>query len=66
VNLPPSKTRHLAFVLSGAVLLLIGFGWLPIELTAYEFQNWHAILLSGFLFATGIGFVVYKLSRGDE
>jgi len=56
----------LAFVLSGGVLLLIGFGWLPIELTAYEFQNWHAILLGGFLFATGIGFVVYKLSRGDE
>ena len=73
MNLPPAKTRRLAFILSGgtdaligAVLLLIGFGLLPIDVTEYGFQTWHAVLLGGILFATGMGFVVYNLSRWDE
>lgn len=73
MNLPPNKTRRLAFVISGAtdaliggILLLIGFGFLPLDVADYGFQNWHAILLGGILFATGMGFVVYNLSRWDE
>jgi hypothetical protein len=52
--------------LMGGVLLLLGFGFLPIDVTEYGFQNWHAILLGGILFTTGMGFVVYNLSRWDE
>ena len=73
MNNSPNRTRRLAFVLSGAtdaliggILLLIGFGFLPIDVTDYGFQNWHVILLGGILFVTGMGFVVYNLSRWDE
>lgn len=73
MNLPPNKTRRLAFVISGAtdaliggILLLIGLGLLPVDVTEYGFQNWHAMLLGVILFATGMGFVVYNLSRWDE
>jgi hypothetical protein len=73
MNLPPNKTRRLVFIISGAtdallggILLLIGFGFLPIDATDYGFQNWHAILGGGILFATGMGFVVYNASRWEE
>jgi hypothetical protein len=73
MNNSPNRTRRLAFVLSGAtdaliggILLLIGFGFLPVDVTDYGLQNWHLILLGGVLFATGMGFVVYNLSRWDE
>jgi len=73
MNLSPGKTRRLAFILSGGtdaliggLLLLIGVGFLPVDVADYGFQNWHAILLGGILFTTGMGFVVYNLSRWDE
>ncbi|HEX6035727.1 MAG TPA: hypothetical protein VFY83_14900 [Anaerolineales bacterium] len=73
MNNSPNRTRRLAFVLSGAtdaliggILLLIGFGLLPVDVTDYGLQNWHVILLGGILFVTGMGFVVYNLSRWDE
>jgi ABC-type branched-subunit amino acid transport system permease subunit len=69
----PNRTKRLAFVLSGStdaliggILLLIGFGLLPVDVTDYGFQNWHAILLGGILFVTGLLFVAYNLSRWDE
>lgn len=70
---PPNRPKRLALAISGAtdallggVLLLLGFGVLPVDVTDYGFQNWHAILLGGILFATGMGFVVYNLSRWEE
>jgi membrane-bound ClpP family serine protease len=73
MNHPPNRTKRIAFMISGAtdallgaILLLIGFGLLPVELASYGFQNWHAILLGGILFAVGIWFVAYNLSRIDE
>lgn len=73
MDLPPNKTRRLAFILSGAmdallggILLLIGFGFLSVDVTDYGFQNWHALLLGGILFATGMGFVIYNASRWEE
>jgi hypothetical protein len=73
LNQSPNKAKRIAFVLSGAtdaliggLLLLIGFGFLPIDVTEYGFQNWHAILLGAVLFVTGMFFVVYNLSRWDE
>jgi hypothetical protein len=73
LNQPPNKTRRIAFVISGstdaligAILLLIGFGFLPVDVRNYGVQNWHVILLGGILFVTGTGFVAYNLSRWDE
>jgi len=72
-NIPPNKTRRLALIFSGsmdallgAFLLLTGFGLLPIDITQYGFENWHAILLGGVFFIMGIGFVAYNLSRLEE
>ena len=73
MNTSPNRTKRLAFVISGAtdaliggILLLLGFGLLPIEVTEYGFQNWHAILLGSILFISGVWFVAYNLSRWDE
>jgi ABC-type branched-subunit amino acid transport system permease subunit len=73
MNQSPNRAKRIAFVLSGCtdallggILLLIGFGFLPVDVTEYGFQNWHALLLGGILFVTGILFVAYNLSRWDE
>jgi hypothetical protein len=73
MNLPPTKTRRLAFIISGAtdallggILLLMGLGFLPIDVRDYGFQNWHAILVGSILFITGMGFVAYNASRWEE
>ena len=72
-NMRPNKTRRLAFVISGAtdaligaIILLMGFGLLPLEVADYGFENWHAMLLGGALFVIGIGVVAYNLSRLEE
>ena len=69
----PAKARRLVFLLSGAtdtligsILLLLGFGMLPLDVTEYGFQNWHAVLLGAILFITGAWFVIYNLSRWEE
>jgi len=73
VNNPANKTKRMAFIISGAtdaligaVLLLIGLELLPIRVTEYGFENWHALLLGGILFIMGVGFVAYNLSRLEE
>ena len=73
MNTPPNKARHLAFILSGTidallggVLLLIGFGWLPIDVRNYGFESWHAVLIGAILFFIGIWFVIRNLSRWEE
>lgn len=69
----PNRTRRIVFILSGAmdallggILLMIGFGFLPVDVTAYGFQPWHAILLGGVLFVAGMWFVAYNASRLEE
>jgi ABC-type branched-subunit amino acid transport system permease subunit len=73
MNSSPNRTKRLALVISGAtdallggILLLLGFDFLPMDVTDYGFQNWHVVLLGGILFITGMIFVVYNLSRWDE
>lgn len=70
MNNPSNRNKRLAFMISGitdavigAVLLLIGFGWLPVELTKYGFENWHANLLGAIMFIIGVGTFAYHLSR---
>jgi len=73
MNSPSNRNKRLAFMISGitdvligAVLLLIGFGYLPVEVTEYGFENWHVDLLGAVLFILGIGTFAYNLSRLEE
>lgn len=73
MNNPANRAKRMAFIISGAtdallgtVLLLIGLEVLPIKVTEYGFENWHALLLGGILFIMGVGFVAYNLSRLEE
>jgi len=73
MNLPPHRARRIAFMLSGAidaliggVLLLIGFGLLPVDVTQYGAQAWHVNLLGGIMFLLGAGTFAYNFSRFDE
>jgi ABC-type branched-subunit amino acid transport system permease subunit len=72
-NMPPNKTRRLVFMISGAtdaligaILLLIGFGLLPLDVTQYGFENWHVNLLGGVMFILGTITFAYNLSRWEE
>ncbi|HET6594030.1 MAG TPA: hypothetical protein VFG81_00300 [Anaerolineales bacterium] len=69
----PNRTRRIAFILSGAIdaliggiLLLIGFGILPLDVTQYGVQNWQVNLLGAVLFLLGAGTFAYNLSRLEE
>lgn len=73
MNNPPNKTRRIAFMLSGGIdallgsfLLLVGFGFLPMDLAQFGLENWHAILIGGVFFIMGIGVLAYHLSRLEE
>ena len=73
MNQPPNRARRIAFMLSGgidsligAVLLLIGFGFLPIDVNQYGVQNWHVNLLGGVMFLLGAGTFAHNFSRIDE
>lgn len=73
MNQPSNRARRIAFMLSGgidaligAILLLIGFGFLPIDVIQYGMQNWHVNLLGGVMFLLGAGTFVYNVSRMDE
>lgn len=69
----PRRARRLAFLLSGAldaligaVLLLIGFGLLPLDVARYGLETWHVSLLGGALFLIGAVTFAYNLSRLNE
>jgi hypothetical protein len=73
MNQPPNRARRIAFLLSGgidaligAVLLLIGFGFLPVDVTHYGVQTWQVNLLGGVMFVLGAGTFAYNVSRLDE
>lgn len=73
MNNSPNKARRMVLILSGGVdallgafLLLIGFGFLPIDVNQFGLENWHVILLGGALFIMGMIFVAYNLSRLEE
>ena len=73
MNQSPNRPRRIAFMLSGAidaligaVLLMIGFGFLPIDAAAYGFQSWHVNLLGGVMFLLGAITFAYNFSRLEE
>jgi hypothetical protein len=70
---PSNRNKRLVFMISGitdaligAFLLLIGFGVLPMEVTKYGFENWHATLLGAVMFIVGVGIFAYNFSRLEE
>ena len=72
-NLPPNKARRIVFMLSGGIdaliggiLLLIGFGVLPLDVSRYGVQIWHVSLLGGAMFIVGAVTFAYNLSRWEE
>ena len=72
-NNSPNRARRIAFMLSGAldaligaVLLMIGVGLIPLDVTQYGVQNWHVNLLGGAMFLLGAATFAYNLSRLDE
>lgn len=52
--------------LIGAVILLIGFGFLPVDIADYGIPSWLVILVGGFMFIMGAWVAVYNFSRLDE
>lgn len=72
-NVPPNKARRLAFMISGiidaligAVLLMIGFGFLPIDVANYGLENWHVNLIGAVMFILGAITFAYNFSRIEE
>jgi hypothetical protein len=72
-NTPSNKSTRLALMVSGgidaligSILLLIGFQLLPVDVTKYGFENWHAFLAGGLFFVIGIGVFTYNFSRIEE
>jgi hypothetical protein len=73
MNNPPNKTKRLALMLSsgidtliGAVALLIGFKLVPVDITQYGLQPWHAILFGALFFLMGVVVFAYNVSRLEE
>ena len=72
-TIPPNKARRIAFMLSGAIdaliggiLLLIGFGVLPVDVTQYGVETWHVNLLGAVMFLLGAITFAYNFSRLEE
>jgi hypothetical protein len=70
---PPNRAKRIAFIITGVtdafiggILLLIGFGFLPVDVTDYGVQAWHVNLLGGAMFILGAVTAAYNFSRLDE
>jgi hypothetical protein len=73
MNNPSNRAKRMVFVISGVVdaliggiLLLIGFGLLPVDVRSLGLENWHVNLLGGVMFILGAVTFAYNLSRLEE
>lgn len=70
MNDPKSKRKLIILVsavdafISG-VILLIYFGFLPVDLSKLGIQNWFIGLFAGIWFLSALGVLVYQLTRTD-
>lgn len=69
----PNKNKRILFILSGAtdaligaVILLIGFGFLPLDVADYGLPGWLVILVGAFMFIIGAWIAAYNYSRLEE
>lgn len=72
-NKPLNKTTRMALMISGGIdtllgsmVLLIGLNLLPVDITEYGFESWHALVVGGILFVIGVGVIAYNLSHLEE
>ncbi|HEX6269022.1 MAG TPA: hypothetical protein VFZ43_02200 [Anaerolineales bacterium] len=73
MNNIPNRNRRVLLMLSGAIdaligalILLIGFGLLPVDVADYGLPPWLVILVGGFMFIMGAWVAAYNYSRLDE
>lgn len=73
MNNSPNRTRRLVLILSGltdaligAIILLIGFDLLPLDISAYGVPPWLALVVGGFMFIMGAWVTAYNYSRLEE
>ena len=52
--------------LLGGILLLIGLGILPVNVTQYGVKSWHVMLVGIVMFLFGAGTFAYNLFRLEE
>jgi hypothetical protein len=69
----PNRNKRIVFMLSGAtdaligaVILLIGFGLLPVDIADYGLPAWLVILVGAIMFIIGAWMAAYNYSRLDE
>ena len=52
-------------VVLGGIVLLIYFGFLPIDLSSLEIPRWIVGLVGAVWFMSALGFLVYQLTKTD-
>lgn len=69
----PSRNKRIVFILNGvidaligAIILLIGFGLLPVDIADYGLPAWLVTLVGGFMFIMGAWMAAYNYSRLEE
>jgi branched-subunit amino acid ABC-type transport system permease component len=69
----PNRNKRIVFMLSGAidaligaVILLIGFGFLPVDIADYGLPSWVVILVGAFMFIMGAWMAAYNYLRLEE
>ena len=72
-NNNPQKTRRFVLIVSGAidaligaVILIVGLGFFPIDIAEYGIPQWVILFVGGFMFIMGAWLAVYNYSRLDE
>jgi ABC-type branched-subunit amino acid transport system permease subunit len=69
----PQRNKRLAMLVSGAmdavlgaVIVLIGLGFFPVNIDEYGFPQWIVLLVGGVMFTLGAWLAIYNYSRLDE
>ena len=70
MNPPPNKRALLIIVsavdaLLSGIVLLIYFGFLPIDISSWGIQRWVIGLVGGIWFVSALAVLVYQLTRTE-
>ncbi len=72
-NISPGKIRRLIYILSGATdaligaaILIVGFGFLPVDIATPGVPSWLIVLIGAIMFVAGVWVAVYNFSRLEE
>jgi len=66
------QTRRKAFIIASVmdlvlsgIVLLIYFGFLPVDISSWDIPRWVVGLIGGIWFASALAVLVYQLTRTD-